>query len=98
MSTFHHIVLQRSTLDLLPSGGRSAGRHRRYIRRGAAIVCGFAGAVAVLAAILSLVARLALNLDAASLPGTAASALCLGLGVLAMTASKSLADEDRVAD
>jgi hypothetical protein len=52
---------------------------------------GAAGAVLVQTAIFGLVARLALQIDSAVLPGPAVSAVGLALGALAMLASRSLA-------
>jgi hypothetical protein len=58
---------------------------------------GAAGAVLVQTAIFGLVARLALQIDSAALPGTALSMVALALGALAMLGSKSLAGQPPLA-
>ncbi len=62
-----------------------------------ATVWGFAGAVLVQTAAFGLVARIALQLDSAALPGLAVSVVGLALGALAMMGSKSLIAQPRLA-
>ncbi|HEX3497876.1 MAG TPA: hypothetical protein VHT04_00995 [Stellaceae bacterium] len=62
-----------------------------------ATMWGAAGAVLVQAAVFGLVARLALHLDSAALPGLAVSVIGLALGALAMLGSKSLAAPPQLA-
>jgi len=94
MSLYLQIAAEPSApMSLVPSRGRRmpgrALRSQVWIARLASL-WGFAGAVLVQTAVFCLVARLALQLDSAALPGLAASVVGLGIGALAMMGSKSL--------
>jgi hypothetical protein len=58
---------------------------------------GAAGAVLAQTAAFGLVARLALDLNSATLPGLTASVIGLALGALAMAGSRALATPPRIA-
>ena len=99
MSTFEHIALQQPPYGLsdpltvgLPRRVNGAMAHLRgelWIVR-LAVCCGFAGAVLLQAGIFSLFARVVLLLDAALLPGQAASAYFAIVGATVMLASRAL--------
>jgi hypothetical protein len=94
MSLYQKIAFEPAVLvgNMSSPGRRTIGRRLRsqvWIAR-LATVWGFAAAVLVQTAAFGLVARLALQIDSAALPGVAASIVGLALGILAMVSSKSL--------
>jgi hypothetical protein len=105
MSAYQNVALQQPAIDLVGfSGGMAAlSQHGAADQRSPvwiariATLGGFAGAVMVQAAVLSLIAQLVLGLDSALLPSLSASVVALALGALAVSGGKSLAGTEPLA-
>lgn len=101
MSLHQKIAFEPSVFvgSMSSRGRRTLGRQLRsqvWIAR-LAMVWGFAGAVLVQTAVFGLVARLALQMDSAVLPGVMASMVGLAFGAVAMVSSKSFTAQPRLA-